>query len=99
MSPPVIPKPPPVIFTLEARVATPVTERVELAVNAPIEVSDVWKVEAPVIPIPPEVTSKAAECEATPANVDVDTNVAPPWAVNPPVTPNPPDVMFTLEPN
>jgi hypothetical protein len=51
---------------------------VEEAVNAPKEVSDVWNVDAPVIPIPPEVTNKAAECEATPAKLDVDTNVALP---------------------
>jgi tagatose-1,6-bisphosphate aldolase len=87
------------MLTLEANVATPVTESVEEAVNAPTDVSDVWKVEAPVIPMPPEVTSKAAENEATPAKDDVDTNVALPWAVNPPVTPNPPDVILTLEPN
>ena len=59
VNPPVTPKPPPVIFTLEAKVATPVTPRVEDAVRAPKDVREVWKVEAPVIPIPPEVTKIA----------------------------------------
>ena len=61
VKPPVTPNPPAVMFTLEESVATPVTDRVEAAVNAPTEVNEVWKVEAPVIPIPPEVTSNAAE--------------------------------------
>ena len=30
-------------------------------VNTPTEFNDVWNIEAPVIPIPPEVTSNAAE--------------------------------------
>ena len=51
--PPVTPKPPPVIFTLDANVATPVTPRVDDAVSAPTEVSEVWKMDAPVTPTPP----------------------------------------------
>ena len=61
VNPPVTPSPPAVIFTLEARVATPVTDNVEEAVRAPTEVNDVWNVDAPVIPMPPEVTCIAAE--------------------------------------
>ena len=59
VNPPVTPSPPAAIFILEAKVATPVTPRVEDAVKAPTEVSEVWNVEAPVIPTPPVVTSKA----------------------------------------
>jgi hypothetical protein len=61
VNPPVTPSPPAVIFTLEDKVATPVTDKVEEAVKAPTDVSDVWNVEAPVTPIPPEVTRRAAE--------------------------------------
>ena len=53
VKPPVTPKPPAVIFTFYDKVATPVTESVELAVNAPTEVREVWKTEAPVTPTPP----------------------------------------------
>ena len=60
VNPPVTPSPPAVIFTLEANVATPDTDNVDEAVNAPTEVKEVWNVEAPVIPIPPEVTNNAA---------------------------------------
>jgi hypothetical protein len=42
-----------VIFTFEANVATPVTPKVELAVKAPTEVNEVWKMDAPVTPTPP----------------------------------------------
>jgi hypothetical protein len=99
---------------LEENVATPVTPNVEEAVKAPTEVKEVWKVEAPVIPIPPEVTSNAAECEATPENKEVDPNTAAPVTPNPvpifkfPETPSPPtttkapfvdDVELVLEEN
>jgi hypothetical protein len=80
-------------------VAIPVTPRVDDAVNAPKEVNDVWNVDAPVIPMPPEVTNKAAPCEATPEKLEVDTNVALPWAVNPPDTPRPPAAILTLDEN
>jgi hypothetical protein len=53
VNPPVTPKPPAVILTLEANVATPVTPRVEDAVNAPDDVKEVWNIEAPVTPTPP----------------------------------------------
>ncbi len=49
------------LTSLEAKVATPVTPSVEDAVKAPTDVSEVWNVEAPVIPMPPDVTNKAAE--------------------------------------
>jgi hypothetical protein len=101
-------------FVLEENVAFPVTPRVEDAVNAPTEVNEVWKVEAPVIPIPPEVTSNAAECEATPENKEVEPNTAAPLTPRPvpafifPETPSPPtrvtapfveDVEFVFELN
>ena len=52
-------------------------------VNTPDEVNEVWNVEAPVIPIPPDVTNKAAECEATPAKLEVEPNVATPETPKP----------------
>ena len=55
MNPPVTPKPPPVIFTFEARVATPVIPTVEL------------NVAAPVTPRPPPATFKLLAKLATPA--------------------------------
>ena len=61
MNPPVTPNPPDWIFTFDANVATPDTDNVELAVTAPIDVNDVWNVEAPVIPTPPAVTNSADE--------------------------------------
>ena len=61
MNPPETPNPPDWIFTLEASVATPVTPRVEDAVKAPTDVKDVWNIDAPVMPTPPDVTSKADE--------------------------------------
>ena len=69
VNPPVTPSPPAVILTLEERVATPVTDNVEEAVNAPTEVNDVWNADAPVIPIPPEVTSNEVLNDLTPAKV------------------------------
>jgi hypothetical protein len=76
VNPPVTPNPPAVMLTLDDKVATPETDNVELAVKAPAEVSDVWNVEAPVIPIPPEVTNNEVLNDFTPANVcaDVVTN-------------------------
>ena len=53
VNPPVTPKPPPVMLTFDANVATPVTPNVDEAVRAPTEVNDVWKIEAPVTPTPP----------------------------------------------
>ena len=99
VNPPVTPKPPAAIFTLDANDATPVTLSVVLPINGPTEVREVWKVDAPVTPIPPEVTNTAALCVATPAKVEVDTNVALPLAVNPPVTPKPPPAILTLDAN
>jgi hypothetical protein len=93
---PVTPIPPAWTNKVDASVATPETDNVEEAVNAPDDVNEVWKVEAPVIPTPPEVTSKAAECEATPENVEVDPNTAAPDTPKPvpafifPDTPKPP---------
>jgi hypothetical protein len=58
-----------------------------------------WKVEAPVIPIPPEVTNIAAEWLATPAKLDVDPNTAAPETPSPvpafkfPDTPRPPTIV------
>ena len=60
VNPPVTPSPPDAIFTLEANDATPVMPRVVLPTNGPTDVSEVWKVEAPVTPMPPEVTNTAA---------------------------------------
>ena len=103
VNPPVTPNPPAVIFTLEANVATPVTPRVEEAVKAPTEVNEVWNIDAPVIPIPPEVTNKAALCEATPAKVDVEPNIAVPETPRPvpiltsPDTPKPPTIVKAPE--
>jgi hypothetical protein len=77
VNPPVTPKPPAVILTLDERVATPETDNVEEAVNAPKEVSDVWNVEAPVIPIPPEVTSNDVLKDLTPAKVCGDVVTSP----------------------
>ena len=68
---------------MDARVATPVTDSVEEAVSAPADVNEVWNVEAPVIPIPPDVTRIAAPCDATPLNNDVEPNTTAP------VTPSP----------
>ena len=49
--------------------ATPETPKVEDAVSAPDDVKEVWNVDAPVIPIPPEVTNNEALNDFTPANV------------------------------
>jgi hypothetical protein len=76
---------------------------VELAVKAPAEVNELWKVEAPVTPIPPEVTNKAAECDATPAKLEVDPNTAAPETPSPvpsltsPDTPRPPAIIKAPE--
>ena len=74
---PVTPKPPPVIFTLDANVVTPVTPRVEEAVNAPIEVREVLNVDAPVTPKPPEVTNSEVLNDLTPANVCAEVVTSP----------------------
>ncbi len=84
---------------MEASVATPVTLSVEDAVKAPADVSDVWNVEAPVIPIPPAVTNNAAEWLATPAKLVVEPNTAAPVIPSPdptfkfPETPKPPMIV------
>jgi hypothetical protein len=85
-----------VLFVIET---TPAEDIVEDAVNDPTDVNEVWNVEAPVIPKPPEVTNRAAECEATPVNIDVDPNTAAPDTPNPepalifPETPRPPTIV------
>ena len=40
------------MFTLDANVATPVTERVEDAVKAPAEVNDVWNIDGILLKYP-----------------------------------------------
>jgi hypothetical protein len=86
------------MFTLEARVATPVTPSVEEAVNAPTEVSEVWNIEAPVTPSPPPVILTLDANVATPVTPSVDEAVNAPtevnevWNVEAPVTPIPPEV-------
>ena len=74
---PVTPKPPAVIFTLEANVATPVTLRVVLPINGPTDVREVWNVEAPVTPMPPEVTNNEVLKDFTPAKVCADVVTSP----------------------
>jgi len=58
--PPVTPNPPAAIFTLEAKLAAPVTANVEESVAAPAIPTVEEKVAAPVTPIPPDVTCNAA---------------------------------------
>ena len=65
--------------------------------------SALWKIDAPVTPIPPVVTNKAELCVATPANVDVEPNIAVPDTPKPvpiftfPETPNPPTIVNAPE--
>ena len=69
VNPPVTPNPPAVMFIFEANVATPVMLRVVLPINGPTDVRDVWNTEAPVTPIPPEVTNSEVLNDFTPAKV------------------------------
>ena len=50
-----------VVLVLLVIETTPAEAIVDEAVNAPTDVSEVWNVDAPVIPIPPDVTNTAAE--------------------------------------
>jgi hypothetical protein len=50
---------------------------VEEAVRAPTEVNEVWNVDAPVIPKPPEVTSNEVLKDLTPAKVCADVVTSP----------------------
>jgi hypothetical protein len=93
---PVTPKPPPWTKSVDANVAIPVTPRVELAVNAPTEVSEVWNVDAPVTPMPPAVTKRADAFDCTPDTDNVEPRIDAPETPRPepilalPETPTPP---------
>ena len=76
------PKPPPVIFTLEANVATPDTESVEPSIAAPDTPSPVPILTSPDTPIPPVTT--------TPPDVD-DVELVLFKNDEIPVTPNVPE--------
>jgi hypothetical protein len=98
VNPPVTPKPPAVILTLEENVATPVTPRVEDPVSAPTDVREVWNVDAPVTPIPPFWTRVVEANVATPDTDNVElavtapTDVSDVWNTDAPVIPIPPEV-------
>ena len=74
------------------------TPRVDDAVKAPAEVSEVWNIDAPVTPTPPACTNKVDANVATPVTPSVEEAVNAPrdvnevWKVEAPVTPTPPDV-------
>jgi hypothetical protein len=75
-----------------------VTPKVELAVNAPTDVNEVWNIDAPVTPTPPPCTNSVDANVATPVTPRVDDAVNAPtdtrevWNVEAPVIPMPPDV-------
>ena len=85
---PVTPKPP-VTFKLFARLAAPVTAKVELNVAAPVTPSVDPRVVAPVTPRPPVILTfpdaLTVDTEATPVIPTVDPKVAAPVTPRPPV--------------